>query len=92
VLRLVDEAASVRWLLVRGQIGLSIRAFIGTKLRRQAVEKLLKLTTEYKQLEQDAVALVGMATDDCYYTMLIERLGLSNWGLIDGGSLTTQEQ
>ena len=24
--------------------------------------------------------------DDCYREMLVERLGLSNWGLIDGGS------
>jgi hypothetical protein len=92
VLRLVDEAAAVRWLLVKGQISLTIRAFTGIKLRRQAAEKLLKLTTEYKQLEQDAVALVSMATDDCYYTMVVERLGLSNWGLIEGGSLTPQEQ
>jgi hypothetical protein len=90
-LRLVDEAAAVRWLLVKGHVSLTIRAVTGTKLRRQAVEKLRKLTTEYKQLEQDAVALVSMATDDCYYTMVVERLGLSNWGLIEGGSVAPQE-
>jgi hypothetical protein len=27
------------------------------------------------------VTLTSMAQDDCYYTMLVERLGLTNWGL-----------
>lgn len=84
-LRLAHEAAALRWLLIKGQIGIAVRAVSGTRIREEAVEKLLQLTREYKQLEQDAVALVGMATDECYYEMLIERLGLSNWGLIEGG-------
>jgi hypothetical protein len=37
-------------------------------------------------VEEDIVALAGMAEDDCYREMLVERLGLSNWGLIEGGS------
>lgn len=85
-LRLAEEATAVRWLLVKGQIGITLRAVSGVRIRQEAAEKLRQLVGEYKQLEQDAVALVGMATDDCYYTMLIERLGLSNWGLIEGGS------
>jgi hypothetical protein len=86
-LSLADEAAAVRWLLIKGQIGIAVRAVSGIGIREEAVERLLQLTREYKQLEQDFVALVGMATDDCCYAMLIERLGLSNWwGLIEGGS------
>jgi hypothetical protein len=84
-LRLADEAAALRWLLIKGQIGIAVRAVPGITIREEAVEKLLQLTRQYKQLEQDAVALVGMATDECYYAMLIERLGLTNWGLIEGG-------
>jgi len=30
--------------------------------------------------------LTTMAEDDCYQQMLGERLGLTNWGLIQGGS------
>jgi hypothetical protein len=85
-LRLAEEAAGVRWLLVKGQIRLTVRAVSGLRIREETAEKLRHLVAEYKQLEQDAVALVGMATDDCYYAMLIERLGLSSWGLIEGGS------
>ena len=84
-LRLADEAAALRWILIKGQIGIAVGAVVGTRIREEAVEKLLQLTREYKQLEQDAVALVGMATDECYYEMLIERLGLTHWGLIEGG-------
>jgi hypothetical protein len=84
-LRLADEAAAVRWVLIKGQIEIAVRAVSGTRIREEAVEKLLQLTREYKQLEQDFVALVGMATDKCYYEMLIERLGLTEWGLIEGG-------
>jgi len=90
-LRLIDEANAVRLLLVKGQIDITKRALRGDGVRQQAVETLLKLTGEYKQLEQDAVAWVGMAADACYQEMLIERLGLSNWGLIDGGSLAPAE-
>lgn len=85
-LRLVDESAAVRSLLIKSHISLTIRAFTRVAIKRQALEKLLQLTMEYKQLEQDALIWVGMATDRCYYAMLAERLGLSNWGLIDGGS------
>jgi hypothetical protein len=92
ILRLVDESAQVRWLLAKAQMGLAIRVFAGPRTRQQALAKVLQLVAEYKQLEQDVVALVGMASDDCYYTMLVERLGLSNWRLFDGGSVPTSEQ
>jgi hypothetical protein len=85
-LRFADEAAAVRWLLVKGQTAVTVSAILRPRIRKQALETLLHLTVEYKQLEQDAVALVHMASDHCYYAMLVERLGLSDWGLIHGGS------
>jgi hypothetical protein len=36
----------------------------------------ITLLAKYKHLEQEMVALAGMADDDCYHAMLIERLGL----------------
>lgn len=39
------------------------------------------LLAQYKHLKQEVVTLTSMAQDDCYYTMLFERLGLTNWGL-----------
>lgn len=81
-LRMVDEASALRWLLVKAQLGLALRSWVGVRMSRQAMDKILR---EYKQLEQDFVALIKMASDEVYYNMLVERLGLSNWRLIDGG-------
>jgi hypothetical protein len=86
VLRLADEAAAVRVLLLRSQIALVTRTFSKKEIRAYAVGKLQESIREYKRLEFDAVSLVGMAKDECYYTMLVERLGLSNWNLIEGDS------
>lgn len=88
-LRLVEESAAVRWLLIKGQIRLTVHAFTGGRISQRALELLLQLVLEYKHLEDDASAWVSMASDE-YHQMLIERLGLSNWGLIDGGSPATE--
>jgi hypothetical protein len=85
-LRLVDEASSVRWFLFKAQTSLALRSWIGVRVSQRTVQKILG---EYKQLEQDFVALVAMASDDTHYTMLVERLGLNNWRLFDGGSSET---
>jgi hypothetical protein len=81
-LRMIDEASSLHWFLLKARVGLTLRSWMGVRVSRQAMDKMLH---EYKQLEQDFVALVR-ASDEVYYTMLVERLGLSNWRLIDGGS------
>lgn len=81
-LRMVDESSAVRWMVVKTRARLALRSWAGIRLSRQAMDKML---VEYKQLEQDFVALVRMASDEVYYNMLVERLGLSNWRLIDGG-------
>jgi hypothetical protein len=85
-LRLAEEAAAVRWLLLKSQIALVTRTLARREMSAYAVGKLQELIREYKTLEWDTVALVNMAKDGCYYAMLVERLGLSEWNVIDGGS------
>ena len=84
MLRLADEAAVVRVLLLKSQISLLTRAVSTREIKAYTDEKLQELVREYKRLELDTVALVEMAREECYYAMLVERLGLSNWRLIDG--------
>jgi hypothetical protein len=84
ILELVGEAADMRWKLFRSQATLLFRVMLGLHMDQQV---LITLLGEYKQLEEDIVALAGMAEEDCYRQMLLERLGLS-WGLIEGGSST----
>jgi hypothetical protein len=87
ILELVDETAGFRWLLVRVEIILIFRTILMWKHNQRALETMRRLVVEYKQLEQDIVALAGMADDDCYSNMLMERLGL-NWGLHRGAGVT----
>jgi hypothetical protein len=51
---------------------------LGLNVKQRALKALL---AQYKHLEQEIVTLTSMAQDDCYHTMLVERLGLTNWGL-----------
>jgi hypothetical protein len=81
-LRMVDEASALRWFLVKARAGLTLHSWVGVRVSWQAMETRLR---EYKVVEQDFVALVSMMSDEVYYTMLVERLGLSNWRLIYGG-------
>jgi hypothetical protein len=80
---LVDEAAKIRWMLFRAQTSLLFRICFRLSIDQEVFIAVLGF---YKKLEEDIVALAGMAEDDCYRQMLVERLGLNNWGLIDGGS------
>jgi hypothetical protein len=83
ILDLVDEANKVRWMLFRAQASLLMHAFFRLSIDQ---ETLISVLGYYKKLEEDIVALAGMAEDDCYRQMLVERLGLNNWGLIEGSS------
>jgi hypothetical protein len=78
VLELVDEAAARRWLLIKAQMNMAVRALLGLNVKQRTLKALL---AQYKHLEQEIVTLTSMAQDDCYYTMLVERLGLTNWSL-----------
>lgn len=83
ILRLAEDATEVRLLLIKAQIALITQAFSGQEIKDYASRRLQKLVGEYKQLEFNAIALVGMAKDECYYVMLRERLGLGSWKLDD---------
>jgi hypothetical protein len=85
LLNLVDEFAQARWELVKAKADLLRRAALGLRIDQDA---LMTLLAAYKHLEQEMLTLAGMADDDCYRQMLIERLGLHNWGLIEGGAST----
>jgi hypothetical protein len=83
ILELVEQADKMRRLLFRAQATLLLRMLFRLGIDQ---EMFISVLGYYKKLEEDIVALAGMAEDDCYREMLVERLGLSNWGLIEGGS------
>ncbi|HWZ42126.1 MAG TPA: hypothetical protein VNW97_01545 [Candidatus Saccharimonadales bacterium] len=75
----------MRWGLFRWQAALLSRVLLGLSIDQQISITLL---AHYKHLEQEMITLASLAEDDCYYTMLIERLGLNTWGLAEGGAST----
>jgi hypothetical protein len=83
ILELVGQADEMRWTLFRAQAALLFRTILRLSIDQ---EIFITVLAQYKKLEEDIVALAGMADDDCYHGMLLERLGLNNWGLIEGGS------
>ena len=83
ILDLVSQANDMRWTLFRAQATLLFRTALRLSIDQ---EVFITALAQYKKLEEDIVALAGMAEDDCYREMLMERLGLNNWGLIVGGS------
>ncbi len=87
-LELLEEATAMRRRLFRAQGRFLVRAMLGLSIDHRV---LMALLGQYKQLEQEMIILVGMAGDECYRQMLVERLGLTNWGLLEGGSLATEE-
>jgi hypothetical protein len=83
ILELVDQTDEMRWTLFRAQATLLFRTALRLSIDQ---EIFITALAQYKKLEEDIVALAGMAEDDCYRQMLLERLGLNDWGLIEGGS------
>ncbi len=83
ILELVDQADDIRWTLFRAQATLLFRTMLGLRIDQSV---FIMLLGRYKKLEEDIVALAGMAEDDCYRLMLMDRLGLNSWGLLEGRS------
>ena len=81
VLELVDEAAELRWKQVRCQLVLLLRAKLGLNVDK---EVFLTMLAQYKKLEEEIIALAGMG-DNWFRGMLVERLGLMDWRVIEGG-------
>lgn len=83
IVNLMDEFAKARWELVKAQADLLKRSVMRMTISQ---DTLMTLLGAYKHLEQQMLTLAGMAEDDRYRLMLVERLGLHNWGVIEGGA------
>ena len=83
IFELVPEAAEMRMRLYKAQVKLLSRTILGLRADQRVLIRLLR---QYKQLEQDIIALASMSEDTCYRDMLIENLGLANWRIFEGGS------
>jgi|SRR5215469_6499123 len=81
IVEMIDEATELRWKQVRWQFILMLRARFGLKIDK---EIFLTLLAHYKNLEEQMIALAG-AEGDWLRGMLVERLGLMDWRVIEGG-------
>jgi hypothetical protein len=84
IIELIDEAVELRWKQIRWQLAVFFRSKLRLSISQQVTSVLVRLLNEYKQLEEEIVALVRME-HNCYGDMLVERLGLLDFGN-NGGS------
>jgi hypothetical protein len=80
-LELLDEVKELRWDQVRCQLILQLRTKLRLKVDR---EVFLTLFARYKVLEEHMIGLAG-TKGKWLEDMMMERLGLTEWGLIEGG-------
>lgn len=78
---LIAEATELRWKQVRWQMVLQLRSKLGLNIDRSIFTLLF---VYYKDLEKAMVALAEVE-GDWLKDMLLERLGLTEWRLIEGG-------
>lgn len=83
IVSLLDESARLRSEIFEARADLVKRTFLGGSVNQNQLDILLG---KYKQFEQDFIALAGMAEDTTCRNMLIERLGLTNWRIVNGDS------
>jgi hypothetical protein len=81
IVALIDEATKLRWQQVRWQVTLWSRSALGLKIDRSM---FLTLLVHYKDLEEGMLALAEVE-GKWLKDMLLERLGLTEWRLIEGG-------
>jgi hypothetical protein len=81
IVALIDEATELRQNQVRWQVSLQVRSKLGLKIDRSM---FLTLLVYYKNLEKGMVALAEVE-GNWLKDMLLERLGLTEWRLIEGG-------
>lgn len=87
IVALIAEATELRWKQIRWQLALQLRRKLGLKIDRTVFTTLF---VYYKNFERDMVTLAeteGIWLKD----MLLERLGLTEWRLIEGGQLDPDE-
>lgn len=78
---LVEETAEVRWRLYKCQVSLLFRATLRLNVDQNVLMDLLR---QYKKLEEDMVELTRWAEDRSHVQILMERLGLLSWGIVNG--------
>lgn len=83
ILNLNDELADLRSQIFRARLDL-LRSWAIRRVINQ--ERLQTLLGKYKGHEHEMVELAGMAKDKTCRDLLIERLGLTRWRILDGGS------
>ena len=81
IVALIEEATELRWQQVRWKFVLQFHAKLGLKTDKDMFNALL---VSYKHLEEHVVALAH-AEGQWLYDMLVERLGLTEWRVIEGG-------
>lgn len=86
ILLLGNELTSARWKIAKAQLDLSRRSLLGLKIDRESLTDLL---AQYKQFEHEMLKLADLGDDECSRQMLVDRLGMINWNLYDGGSSTS---
>jgi len=80
-LELLKVATDLRWMQVRCQIVLQLRAKLALKVDK---EVFVELFLHYKILEHDMLELAG-TKGKWLQDMMMERLGLTEWRVIEGG-------
>jgi hypothetical protein len=81
IIGLIDEAMELRWKQVRWQLVLQLRRKLGLPIDRRIFTTLF---VYYKNFEKQMVALAE-TEGNWLKDMLLERLGLTEWRLIEGG-------
>lgn len=81
IVALIEEANELRWQQVRWQFVLQLRGKFGMGVDKETFNNLL---VQYKFFEENMVAL-AQAEGLWLYDMLVERLGLTEWRVIEGG-------
>jgi hypothetical protein len=81
IVGLIDEATELRWKQIRWQMVLLLRHGLGLKIDRSI---FVTLFVFYKNFEKQMVALAE-TEGNWLKDMLLERLGLLEWRVIEGG-------
>jgi hypothetical protein len=87
IVALIDEATELRWQQIRWQVNVQLRSKLGLQIDRSM---FLTLLVYYKNLEKGMVALAEVE-GQWLKDMLLERLGLTEWRLIEGGQSGPEE-
>lgn len=81
IVDLLAHTAKLRWQQFRWKFVLQLRGKLGLRIDKQMLGTAI---VAYKNLEEQMIRLADMG--DCWYRgMLVERLGLMDWRVLEGG-------